>query len=103
MMEGTYCFCLESTLAQVTPQLKRGKRCAKCRPYACNSIHHPENMTKAVRERLRAAPYFRLGKRHERFIAKKARDAKIAYLKAVWAREDAAAAAGAKHDSEGAT
>ena len=93
-MTPVYCYCLESTIAGVLPQLRKGRSCPKCKPYACNSMRHPINMTKAVRERLRAAPYYRLGKKHTRYLARKVLEARTAYLRLEWAHQDALEAIG---------
>lgn len=89
--EGDFCNCLESAIAGVLPEKKLpgGRTCPRCRPYACNSMRHPENLPRAIAERLRKAPYFRVtGKTSRRYAANLARAQARKILEAGWAAEE---------------
>lgn len=88
-----FCACVYSALAGVKPERRTpGKRtCPRCAPYNCDAVavRHPVNMPRVMRDRLRKSPYFIAGKRMRSLAKRVARDADIAYLKSVWAKEEA--------------
>lgn len=91
--EGEFCNCIESALAGVLPERRNkfNRSCSRCAPYNCDAVatRHPVNMPRAMRERLRKSPYFIAGKRMRSLAKRVARDADVAYLKSVWAKEEA--------------
>lgn len=86
VIEGEYCHCIESALANVPPdrKLPGSRSCRLCWGYGCNSPKHPGVLSRPIARRLSRAPYYLTSSRAAKYARKLAAAEDLKRLKEGW-------------------